>query len=266
MIVAEDAAPTTVLVVDDEPLARRRLIRMLRRMDQVAVVGEAADVPQAVAEARRLKPDLLLLDVQMPGGDGFGVLESLQDAAPQTIFVTAFDQHALRAFEVDAVDYVTKPVDPLRLAKAIERAVAAIAARKLAAEVAALTTTISDLRAGLADATAPNPALWVKQRGGLLRVDIDDILYATAERDYVQLHMGGKTCLYPDNMAALETALAAHGFVRIHRSTLVRLNAVQKVQRGSDGRLALQIGDGISLPVGPTYIASLRSRLGAAQA
>ena len=233
-------------------------------MEQVAVVGEAADVPQAVAETERLRPDLLLLDVQMPGGDGFGVLSQLQSAAPQTIFVTAFDQHALRAFEVEAVDYVTKPVDPIRLAKAIERAVAAIGARKMAAQLAALTSTVSDLRAGLADATTPNPALWIKQRSGLLRIDIDDILYATAERDYVQLHLGGKTCLYPENMAALETALSGFGFVRVHRSTLVRLNAIQKVQRGSEGRLSLQISDGTRLPVGPTYIAGLRSRLGAA--
>lgn len=253
---------TTVLVVDDEPIARRRLIRMLRRLETVLVVGEAADVPQAVAEVERLKPDLLLLDVQMPGGDGFSVLERLQASAPQTIFVTAYDQHALRAFEVDAVDYVTKPVDPARLAKAIERAISAIAARASSLKVEELTTAVSDLRATLADVTTPNPALWVKHRSGLLRVDIDDILYATAERDYVQLHLTEKTCLYPENMAALEATLAPFGFVRIHRSTLVRFKAIQKVQRGMDGRLALQIGGGIKLTVGRTYATAIRSRLG----
>lgn len=252
---------TTVLVVDDEPIARRRLIRMLRRLDTVSVVGEAADVPQAVAEVERLKPDLLLLDVQMPGGDGFSVLERLRDSAPQTIFVTAYDQHALRAFEVEAVDYVTKPVDPARLAKAIERAISAIVARASSMKVEELTTAVSDLRATLADVITPNPALWIKHRSGLLRVDIDDIVYATAERDYVQLHLTEKTCLYPENMAALETTLAPFGFVRIHRSTLVRFKAIQKLQRGMDGRLALEIGDGTRLTVGRTYAAAIRSRL-----
>ena len=258
-------AVTTVLVVDDEPLARRRLIRMVRRLEAVSVVGEAANVDQAVAEAARLKPDLLLLDVQMPGGDGFSVLERLRPCTPQVIFVTAYDQHALRAFEVEATDYVTKPVDPARLGKAIERAVAAIAARASALKLEELTTTVDGLRATLADVTTPNPALWVKHRSGLLRVDIADILYARAERDYVQLHLSEKTCLYPDNMAALEITLAPYGFVRIHRSTLVRLNAVQKVQRGVDGRWMLQIGDGARLAVGRTYAAGLRGKLGGAQ-
>ncbi len=254
-------AVTTVLVVDDEPIARRRLIRMLRKLETLLVVGEAANVDQAIAEAERLKPDLLLLDVQMPGGDGFNVLERLRPHVPQTIFVTAYDQHALRAFEVEAVDYVTKPVEPGRLAKAVERAIAAIAARASSLKVEELTTAVSHLRATLADVTAPNPALWVKQRSGLLRIDIEDIHYARAERDYVQLHLTEKTCLYPENMAALEATLAPFGFVRIHRSTLVKLAAVQKIKRGMDGRMALQIGNGTSLTVGRTYLAGVRSRL-----
>ncbi len=234
---------------------------MLRRLETVSVVGEAANVDQAVAEVARLTPDLLLLDVQMPGGDGFGVLDRLRPYLPQIIFVTAYDQHALRAFEVEAVDYVTKPVDPARLTKAIERALSAIAVRASAAKVEELTTAVSHLRATLADVSTPNPALWVKQRNGLLRVDIEDILYARAERDYVQLHLSEKTCLYPENMAALEGTLAPFGFVRIHRSTLVRLNAIQKVHRGVEGRWTLQIGDGARLAVGRTYAAGLRSKL-----
>lgn len=265
---------TTVLVVDDEPIARRRLIRMLRRIEAVLVVGEAADVGQAVAEAERLKPDLLLLDIQIPGGDGFSVLERLRGAAPQIVFVTAYDQHALRAFEVAAIDYVTKPVDPARLAKAVERAIAAIAARASSLRVKELTSTVSHLRATLSDATtvlpganpapkpSPNPSLWIKQRNGLLRVDIEDIIYATAERDYVQLHLTAKTCLYPENMAALETTLAAYGFARIHRSTLVRLQAIQQVLRGTGGRLTLQLSNGTRLTVGPTYATGLRAKLG----
>lgn len=252
---------TTVLVVDDEPIARRRLIRMLRRLETVSVVGEAADVHQAVAEVERLKPDLLLLDIQMPGGDGFSVLERLQAAAPQTIFVTAYDQHALRAFEFAAVDYVTKPVDPARLAKAIERATSAIATRTASLKVEELTTAVYNLRTALADVTAPTPALWIKHRSGLLRVEIDDIVYARAERDYVQLHLTEKTCLYPENMAALEATLMPFGFVRIHRSTLVRLKAVQKIQRSVDGRFMLQIGDGTRLTVGRTYASSIRNSL-----
>ncbi|MDZ4310253.1 MAG: LytTR family DNA-binding domain-containing protein [Cypionkella sp.] len=252
---------TTVLVVDDEPIARRRLIRMLRRLESVLVVGEAADVKQAVAEAERLKPDLLLLDIQIPGGDGFSVLERLGASAPQIIFVTAYDQHALRAFEVEAVDYVTKPVDPVRLTKAIERAILAIAARASSCKVEELTTTVHSLRETLAEVTIPNPALWIRHRSGLLRVEIEDIIYARAERDYVQLHLTEKVCLYPENMAALETKLAPYGFVRIHRSTLVSLKAIQKIQRGVDGRLTLQISDGTRLTVGRTYASGIRNRL-----
>ncbi|WP_415012181.1 LytR/AlgR family response regulator transcription factor [Amaricoccus sp.] len=118
----------TVLIVDDEPIARRRLGRLLRAIPHVQVLGEAGDVASAVAETRRLAPDLLLLDIRIPGGDGFDVIDRLGRDVPRVVFVTAFNHHAIRAFDLEAVDYVTKPVEAPRLARAIERARAATAA------------------------------------------------------------------------------------------------------------------------------------------
>lgn len=141
----------TILVVDDEPLARRRLLRLLAKMEWVGRIEEAADAREARRAAEQTQPDILLLDIQLPGGSGFDVLESLGPEPPVVVFVTAFDHHALRAFEANAVDYVTKPIEPGRFARALERARIAAGARLQADRVAELQEMIASLKRTLTE-------------------------------------------------------------------------------------------------------------------
>lgn len=255
-----------VLVVDDEQIARRRIIRLLRALRDVEIIGEAVDVASAVAEAQRLEPDLMLLDIQMPGGDGFEVIDRLGSMSPAVVFITAFDQHALRAFETEAIDYVTKPVDPVRLAHAIERARMAILARSRQDQVAELLSTIANLRQSLGQSQALSRALWVKNRGIQHRIGIETIDYLQAERDYVRLFCGGQSHLVSDNLSTMEARLAPHGFIRIHRSSLVRRDAVSQILQDRHGSWSLRLMDGTDLKVGRTYAAGVKAALDLASA
>lgn len=250
-----------ILVVDDEQIARRRLIRLLRAIEGVEIAGEAFDVASAVEAATRLEPDLVLLDVQMPGGNGFDVIEQLGSRSPPVIFVTAFDHHALRAFEIEAVDYVTKPVEPERLSTALRRARTAIAERSREERIGDLLATVETLRRSLRENQSPARFFWVKTRGSQQRIGIETIDYVEAERDYVRLHAGGQSHLVSENMSAVEARLAAHGFLRIHRSTLVRRDAVAQLVQGRYGAWSLKLHDGTELKVGRTYGAAVRTAL-----
>lgn len=250
-----------ILVVDDEQIARRRLVRLLRAIDGVEICGEALDVASAVEAAVRLEPDLVLLDVQMPGGNGFDVIEQLGSRSPPVIFVTAFDHHALRAFEIEAVDYVTKPVEPERLTTALRRARAAIAERSREERIGELLATVETLRRSLRENQSPSRFFWVKTRGTQQRIAVETIDYVEAERDYVRLHAGGQSHLVSENLSAVETRLTAHGFLRIHRSTLVRRDAVAQLVQGRYGAWSLRLQDGTELRVGRTYGAAVRRAL-----
>ncbi|MFO1210684.1 MAG: LytTR family DNA-binding domain-containing protein [Amaricoccus sp.] len=254
-------APLRVLIVDDEPIARRRLARLLRPIADVAVVGEAGDVAAAVASTRRLAPDLLLLDIQMPGGDGFDVIDRLGREAPPVVFVTAFDHHAIRAFDLEAVDYVTKPVEAPRLAQAIARARAAAAARGHDERVAELLATVETLRRSLRAGEPTQQALWVRDGPRHRRLPLGDIGHIEAEGDYVRIHEGGRSHLVSDSLAAMEARLAPLGFVRIHRGTLVRREAIVAVERAGYGALAVSLDDGARLRVGRSYAPALRTLL-----
>lgn len=247
-----------VLIVDDEPIARRRLQRLLGAMDDVDVVGEAGDVPSAVMTATACQPDVMLLDVQLPGGDGFDVIEKLGEQCPMTIFVTAFDHHALRAFEVAAADYVTKPVDSVRLRVAIERTRQLIEDRGRKEQVEELRAMVDALRQSLRYTQNPSQSFWVKSRGIQVRIGIETIDYVKAERDYVQLFAKGKTFLVSENITSIGARLAPHGFERVHRSTLVRLRGIKSAHRSSYGRWVLRLECGDELSVGRTYIGAIR--------
>ncbi len=260
--------PLTILIVDDEQIARRRLIRLLRTMNDMIVVGEAGDVDSAVAAVEALRPDILLLDVQIPGGDGFTVIERLGRESPPVVFVTAFDHHALRAFEMEAVDYVTKPVDPERLATAIHRARTAVIGQGRDEQLAELLTTVETLRRSLRQSQDQIHAqsFWVKSRGAHQRIGIESIDYIQAERDYVRLFAGGQSHLVSDTISAMQARLAPMGFLRIHRSTLVRREAVVQMLQGRYGTLTLRLSDGAELRVGRTYVDGLRAALGLSNA
>jgi two-component system LytT family response regulator len=196
----------SVLIVDDEPLARRRLVRMLEALQGFRAIGEAGDVRQAYSRARELSPDIMLLDIQIPGGSGFDVLEQLGTDVPVVIFVTAFDHHALRAFDASAVDYVTKPIEPSRLQSALARARLAVEARNSIEHVEELQETILALRLALRKDEARQADLWIKHQGDSLRLPLDRINWIEADRDYVRIHTNDRYFLHHESLASHGTA------------------------------------------------------------
>ncbi|MBY8823878.1 LytR/AlgR family response regulator transcription factor [Sphingomonas colocasiae] len=251
----------SVLIVDDEPLARGRLRRMLGAMHGVRVAGEAGNAVDACQSIAVLKPDLLLLDIQMPGADGFELLDRLGDAAPPTIFVTAFDHHALRAFDARAIDYVTKPVEPGRLASAVERARLAAGAQARQGRIVELQETVATLRAELRKRDGGAIEFWVRYKGEHLRIPSDRISHIQAERDYVRLHADGQSHLYYESLASLERRLDPAEFVRIHRSTIVRRDRVLRLRGASFAALIVHLDDGSEVRVGRTYAKAMRRML-----
>lgn len=253
----------SVLVIDDEPLARRRILRLLAKYPWVGRVDEAANVAQAVAIVAARPPDLMLLDIQMPGGDGFDILAALAEAPPAVVFVTAFDHHALRAFENNAVDYVTKPLEPGRFHLAIERARAAAGARLQSDRIAELQETLHALKQALGRENRRNGEFWVRTHGEYLRVPADDVIRFQADRDYVRLHVADGDYLYQESLASLERRLDPARFLRIHRSTIVQRSAIERVKQMPFASLVAVLTDGSEVRVGRTYTTAIRSALSA---
>ena len=251
----------SVLVVDDEPLARRRLLRLLGAMPWVGRVDEAGDVAEACRRAEAQPPDILLLDIQMPGGSGFEVLERLAQAPPAVIFVTAFDHHALRAFEANAVDYVTKPIEPGRFQLAMERARKAAAARLQGDRVAELQETVTALKRALNERERRDGEFWVKWQGEHLRIAPEQIIRFQADRDYVRIHTRGADYLYQESLASLERRLDPADFTRIHRGTIVRRGAIASIRPAPFAALVAVLCDGSEVRVGRTYAAAMRASL-----
>lgn len=251
----------SVLVVDDEPLARRRLIRLLDKLNWVCHVEQAADVAEARRKTLELQPDILLLDILMPGGSGFDVLEQLGPEPPIVVFVTAFDHHALRAFEANAVDYLTKPVEPGRFEQAMERAKAAVAARNQTDRIAELQETIAALKRALLEQPKQNHEFWVKVRGEHIRVTEERITRIQAERDYVRIHVDGAEYLYHETLTALEQRLCPEDFIRIHRSAIVRRNAIARIKQAPFAAMVAIMKDGTEIRIGRTYASVIRNQL-----
>lgn len=249
-------SPLSVLVADDEPLARRRLQLPLQQMDDVRFAGFARDGEEAVAAIKAKAPDVVLLDIKMPMLDGFEVTAALEDGGPQIVFVTAYDQFAVRAFEARAVDYLLKPVEFERLSAALARARAAREARNAQTRVTELTEVVQVLRA---ETRSPpekrfEKEFWIKDRGQWLRIPVDAIEWIEAERDYMRLHCGARSHLLRATMAGLESMLDPADWVRIHRSVLVRRGRVTAVRRTPSGGLMVRMGSGAETPVGRAYM------------
>ncbi|MCU1347364.1 MAG: two component transcriptional regulator, LytTR family [Acidobacteria bacterium] len=234
-----------VLVVDDEALGRRGVLARLARRNDVEVADECATGREAIAAIRRHKPDLVFLDVQMPGVDGFEVLRRLEPAErPHVIFVTAFDRHAVRAFEVHALDYLLKPIDDERFTEAVDR-VAAMHARHRESGIARRLAVLLD------EAAPPRYAVRLKNR--TLFVPPAEIDWVAAEGDYVRVHAGTRNWLIRDTMAAVERDLGATRFVRVHRSAIVNVDRVQELRSLEGGDCAVVLRDGTELRLGRTY-------------
>lgn len=252
----------SVLVVDDEPLARRRLQRMLSACEGVHFAGAASDIEEARAMMARVMPDILLLDIQMPGGDGFELLSALGADAPAVVFVTAFDHYAIQAFEVNAMDYLLKPVEPGRLALAMTRVCAALRSQSQGEQAQALRETVATLRRSLnATHTDSRADFWVKSADGYARVDMRQIVRVQADRDYVRIHAGGRSFLHWESMASLEGRLPAGEFIRVHRGSIVRRDCIAQVRRGPLSSLVLVLSDQTEVPVGRTYLRRIRAQL-----
>ncbi|MFC3711132.1 LytR/AlgR family response regulator transcription factor [Sphingoaurantiacus capsulatus] len=243
-----------VLAADDEPLALDRTARLLAQLAGVELVGRAANGEEALAMIRELTPDVVLLDISMPLLDGFDVIEQPLGAAPPAIiFVTAFHRFAVKAFEVAAADYILKPVRLARLAAALDRVRAARAAPDPAA-MKALAASIRETTRSDED-----DDLWVQRRGEYLRVALPRLDRISAEGEYVRLHVGAETYLYREPIGQLAERLAVHGFIRIHRSAVVRGSFVSAARRTRYGRLAVRLADGSEAAVGRKYASAVRA-------
>jgi two-component system, LytTR family, response regulator len=235
------------LIVDDEPLARERVRMMLGMHDDVAVIGEVGDGRQAIDAIRQHRPDLVFLDVQMPGVDGFGVLRDLEgEIMPHVVFVTAYDQYALRAFEVHALDYVLKPFNADRFSQALQRARAAIA-RRDEGEGTVDKDRLRSLVASLTAEQREKQRIVVKSSGRVFFVKVDDIDWIEAEGNYVRLHMGPQSHLLRETMKGMESVLDESQFIRIHRSTIVNADRIRELQPLFHGEYAVILRDGTRL-------------------
>ena len=246
------------LIVDDEPLARRRLVQLLAACPDVEIVGEADGGREALKLVELLRPDVLLLDIEMPAVDGFEVLKALPPTpAPAIIFVTAFQDHAVKAFELRATDFVVKPVSGDRLARAIEQARSDLDARRAGERLAFLQSRLAELESRALSAS--DPGLWVQIGSEKRRLALADIRWLEAERDYVRVHMKGHTHLVNAMLGEMEKALDEQAFLRVHRSTIVRKDKVRAVLRGRFSAPVLELDDGHRLPVGRKYRDAVRS-------
>jgi two-component system LytT family response regulator len=252
--------PIRTLIVDDEPLARARLRTLLQREPDVILAGECGDGLEAVAALKGQDIDLVFLDVQMPGLDGFGVLEAVGAArAPAVVFVTAHDRYALRAFEVHALDYLLKPFDRERFRRTLARARDQLR-RAEAAGDPRLLALLEEVRAAR---QAPQ-RLAVKADGRVLLVALDDIDWVESAGNYLRLHAGATTYLLRDTMTGLETRLPPGRFVRIHRSVLVQVDRIRELQPWFKGEYRVVLRDGKALALSRSCRQNLQDLLGGA--
>ncbi len=254
MPTSEDAqVQLRTLIVDDEPLAVERIQVICAELPAINVVGTASDGAAALRLAEKLEPDLVLLDMTMPELDGLGVARKFaeQEAPPAVIFVTAHDHFAVEAFDLEAIDYVLKPVASDRLDRAIERAVARKGERK-------------------ASPSKWLEELWVPHRSELLRIAVSEVHQIDAERDYVRLHVAnpteegdpGRSYLLLQTIAGLEARLDPDEFIRIHRSTILKRDNIRGLRHDGLGVWSAELQNGEALRIGRTYLSKVKAMAG----
>jgi len=259
------------LIVDDELLARKRIRNLLRSRTDFEIVGECANGREAVAAIRQRAPDLVFLDVQMPDLDGFGVLRALGAAAwPIVVFVTAYDQYALRAFEVHALDYLLKPFDDERFDRTLAWARAQLQREQLHHFSEQMLALLDDYhgRHGqprAEDSSSGEPQhltrLMIKSAGRILFIEAEEIDWIEAEGCYACLHVGGKSYLLRETMSGLEAQLDPRRFLRIHRSAIVNLQRVKELEPQSHGEYTVILEDGTQLKLSRSYRDRLQALL-----
>lgn len=240
-----DREKLRTLIVDDEPLAVERMQVLCARIDDLAVIGTASDGAAALRLIEALHPDLVLLDMTMPEVDGLSVARELakQERPPAVVFVTAHDNYAVEAFDLDAVDYVLKPVKSERLERAIQRA-------------------LSRRDAGTRTKSGWLDELWIPHRSELVRIETAQVFRIDAERDYVRLHVEDRSYLLLQTIAGLEERLDPAQFIRIHRSTILRKDRIKGLRHDGLGVWSVELDDGEALRIGRTYLPKVKAMAG----
>jgi two-component system LytT family response regulator len=235
------------LIVDDERHARQKVRALLSAAPDVEIIGECADGDDAVETILAEKPDLVFLDVQMPGRDGFDVLRAIGDAARHVVFVTAHDQYAVKAFEVQALDYLLKPFDRPRMELALERVRARMRdGDELQAQFRALVEQVRPQGETL-------DRIMIKSAGRITFLRVDEIDWIEAADNYVRLHAGRETHLIRETMNHLETKLDRKRFVRVHRSAIVNIDSIQEIRSLFHGDHNILLRTGADIPLGRSY-------------
>ncbi len=252
------------ILVDDEKLAIQGLQIRLEKFDDVEIVDTCRNGREAIRKIKTLKPDLVFLDIQMPGFDGFSVVRGIMEIEPPLfIFVTAYSEHAVRAFEAEAIDYLVKPVEEDRLADAIDRVRKRLSEKRGADEIEKLKSVLSevapDAMANMDDSDEPTSAnryeklINVKDRGQIFRVDVDSIERIDAAGDYMCIYTADNSLILRETMKDLEKRLDPRHFQRVHRSTIVNLSQVREVKPHTNGECFLVLGSGAQVKVSRSY-------------
>lgn len=254
------------IIADDEELARRGLRALSRRCEDLELICECRNGRETVDAIHQHRPDLVFLDVQMPGKTGFDVISAIADGQrPHVVFVTAYDKFALRAFEVHALDYLLKPVNEERFDAAVARVREAMSH----ATDNAIAQRVREVAADLQVVPSPSIASTVDRLpikandGRIIVIRLADIDWIEADRDYVSVHVGGKTWLMRETIAAVELRLALSGFVRIHRSALVNAERVKELRPRDKGEYTVVLSNGTELKLTRNYRASVERLVGA---
>jgi two-component system LytT family response regulator len=230
-----------VFVTDDEAPARRKLLRFLSQEPGIVVGGEASNGPDTITAVRDTQPDLLFLDIQMPGMDGFGVVDALGDMVPGIIFVTAHDEYALRALEIHAFDYLLKPFDQARFSRVLADARRDVERRRPSELQAGLRQLLREIQ------PSRNPRLLVEENGRGILIALNRIDWVESDRNYLKLHVGAQTHTVRGTIEGIEKKLDAERFLRVNRSSLIRIDFIRELQKWTHGeyRIILQSGHGL---------------------
>ncbi|MES2987491.1 MAG: LytTR family DNA-binding domain-containing protein [Pseudomonadota bacterium] len=253
------------ILVDDEPLAIQGLELRLQEHEDVEIIDKCSNGREAIRAIKTHKPDLVFLDIQMPGFDGFSVVQGLMEVEPPLfVFVTAYSDHAIRAFEAQAMDYLMKPVEPSRLADTIERVRQRLTEKRGVEEVEKLKEVLAEVAPDAADEMAAadggemasnrfEKLINIKDRGQIFRVDVDTIERIDAAGDYMCIYTGDNTLILRETMKDLEKRLDPRRFQRVHRSTIVNLDLVKQVKPHTNGECFLVLDSGASVKVSRSY-------------
>lgn len=258
--------PLRVLACDDEPLALARIGELLSARPETELVAAIRDAQQAVQRILELRPDVILLDIEMPRLNGFDILDAMRgavgtDYCPQVIIISAHPEFAAEAFEAEVFDFLAKPVRYARLDRALARAQHQIQALCAERRLEALAHELNILRRRNEAAPVEPGALWIKVRGESVRVPFSTIRRITAEGEYVRLHSDQADFLHREPLGSIVERLKGEGFVRIHRSAAVRIDAIAGIARALHGGARVRLADGTQLPVGRRYRRDLEARL-----